>query len=80
MNHDFSIQKGIPIPPRENGRGHLSQLTLAMKQMDVGDCIDVPFRGINLYAKAKVAGIHFTVRTIRPADGSPKFWRVWRTS
>jgi len=70
----FEIQKGLPIPPKSQGR---YPCKYPLSQMEVGDSFFVPEPGHpNTKGRAETLGFKFTTRVV--TENGVKGTRVWR--
>lgn len=69
------INRGVPVPPPQVGKGALSPYALLLQRMKPGDMVELPYRqGYGLISMAKKLKISVTRRTLRVGVLS-----IWRT-
>lgn len=74
MSGLFAIEKGVPVPPRDNGR----TAKYPWADMRVGDSFFVPGVKTNAMAgsKAQAAKKHNAKYSMRSVDGGVRIWRI----
>ena len=71
----IAINRGVPVPPPQQGKGAASPYALLLERMKPGDMVELPYRqGYGLISAAKKLKISVTRRTLRVG-----VLGIWRT-